>query len=130
MVLFAVAVRHLGHRAACGLRESAGGDWCGRCRAWRVGNVEGGTIPYRPEALVTRQEKFENRRTEDPEAKCYLPGVPRGTYMPFPFQIVQGTSKIFIAYEFASANRVIHNGPGPGEPGGHVDGAVRWALGW
>ena len=62
-----------------------------------LGIVEGGTIPYRPEAIARRQENFENRRTEDPEAKCYLPGVPRATYMPFPFQIVQGTSKIFIA---------------------------------
>ena len=43
----------------------------------------------------------------DPEAKCYLPGVPRATYMPFPFQIVQGNKKIVIAYEFASASRII-----------------------
>ena len=81
-----------------------------------LGIVEGGTIPYRPEAMAQRQENFENRRTEDPEAKCYLPGVPRATYMPFPFQIVQGTSKIFIAYEFASANRVIHMDPVPESP--------------
>ncbi len=75
-----------------------------------------GLIPYRPEAIARRQENFENRRTEDPEAKCYLPGVPRATYMPFPFQIVQGTNKIFIAYEFASANRVIHMTPVPESP--------------
>ena len=81
-----------------------------------LGIVEGGNIPYRPEAIVKRQENFENRRTEDPEAKCYLPGVPRATYMPFPFQIVQGTSKIFIAYEFASGNRVIHMDPVPESP--------------
>ena len=81
-----------------------------------LGIVEGGTIPYRPEAIAKRQENFENRRTEDPEAKCYLPGVPRATYMPFPFQIVQGTNKIFIAYEFASANRVIHMDPVPESP--------------
>ena len=81
-----------------------------------LGIVEGGNIPYRPEAIVKRQENFENRRTEDPEAKCYLPGVPRATYMPFPFQIVQGTNKIFIAYEFASANRVIHMDPVPESP--------------
>ena len=81
-----------------------------------LGIVEGGTIPYRPEAIAKRQENFENRRTEDPEAKCYLPGVPRATYMPFPFQIVQGSNKIFIAYEFASANRVIHMDPVPESP--------------
>ncbi len=81
-----------------------------------LGIVEGGTIPYRPEVIAKRQENFENRRTEDPEGKCYLPGVPRATYMPFPFQIVQGTNKIFIAYEFASANRVIHMDPVPESP--------------
>ena len=81
-----------------------------------LGIVDGGTIPYRPEAIAKRQENFENRRTEDPEAKCYLPGVPRATYMPFPFQIVQGGTKIFIAYEFASANRVIHMDPVPESP--------------
>jgi hypothetical protein len=59
---------------------------------------------------------YENRRTKDPEAKCYLPGVPRANYLPFPFQIVQGGNKIFIAYEFASANRVIHMDPVPESP--------------
>ena len=81
-----------------------------------LGVVEGGTIPYRPEAVLKRQENFASRRTEDPEAKCYLPGVPRATYMPFPLQIVQGTDKIFIAYEFASANRVVHMDPVPESP--------------
>ena len=81
-----------------------------------LGIVEGGLIPYTPEARVKQKENFENRRTEDPEAKCYLPGVPRATYMPFPFQIVQGTNKVFIAYEYASANRVIHMDPVPESP--------------
>ena len=44
----------------------------------------------------------------DPEIKCFLPGVPRATYMPYPFQIFQGTDKILIAYEFAGASRTIH----------------------
>jgi len=46
--------------------------------------------------------------TRDPEIKCYLPGVPRATYMPYPFQILQSTNKILIAYEFAGATRTIH----------------------
>ena len=47
-------------------------------------------------------------RSAIPELKCYMPGVPRATYMPFPFQIVQGSSPyILIAYEFASATRTI-----------------------
>lgn len=81
-----------------------------------VGIVEGGSIPYQPWAAVKRQEHFKNRRTEDPEAKCYLPGVPRATYLPYPFQIVQGTGKILISYEYASANRVIHMGNVPESP--------------
>ena len=51
--------------------------------------VEGGEIPYKPEALKTEDENQENWLERDPEIKCYLPGVPRATYMPYPFQIVQ-----------------------------------------
>ena len=51
--------------------------------------VEGNEIPYQPAALAKKQENFRNRRTADPETKCYEPGVPRITYMPYPFQIVQ-----------------------------------------
>jgi hypothetical protein len=53
------------------------------------GVVEGNVIPYQPWAAAKKKENFENRATADPEAKCYLPGVPRITYTPFPFQIVQ-----------------------------------------
>src|SRR5262245_4099584 len=49
------------------------------------GFIEGGEIPYKPEALARRKENFEKRLTLDPEVKCYLPGVPRAMYMPFPF---------------------------------------------
>ena len=72
------------------------------------GVVVGNDIPYQPAALQQKQQNFENRLTEDPEAKCYLPGVPRATYMPYPFQIVQGTDKILIAYGYAEAVRTIH----------------------
>lgn len=83
------------------------------------GIVEGNELPYQPAALAKKKENYENRfvrqntdgvRLEplDPEAKCYLPGVPRATYMPFPFQIVQGNTKVIIAYEYASASRVVH----------------------
>jgi hypothetical protein len=70
--------------------------------------VEGGTIPYRPEAAEQRRKNFEQRWTADPEAKCFYPGVPRATYMPFPFQIVQSRDTVLIAYEYASAVRTIH----------------------
>jgi len=72
------------------------------------GVVEGGEIPYQPWAAAKKKENFKNWLTADPEIKCYLPGVPRATYMPFPFQIVLSSKFILITYEFASASRVIH----------------------
>ncbi|OYX66876.1 MAG: hypothetical protein B7Y88_03325 [Sphingomonadales bacterium 32-64-17] len=74
-----------------------------------LGVVEGGEIPYKPEALERLNKNRENVISWDPEAACYLPGIPRATYMPHPFQIIQGDGDdILIAYEYASANRVIH----------------------
>ena len=83
------------------------------------GIVEGNHIPYQPWAIEKKKDNVAKRFTRvevdgqrmeplDPEAKCYLPGVPRATYMPFPFQIIQGNDKIVLAYEFASATRTVH----------------------
>jgi hypothetical protein len=75
-----------------------------------LGVVEGGPIPYKPEALAKRDENAKNWMASDPEVKCFLPGVPRATYLPYPFQIVQSTepNDILITYEFASASRIVH----------------------
>jgi hypothetical protein len=70
--------------------------------------VEGNEIPYQPAAAAKKKENFEHWLERDPEIKCFMPGVPRATYMPYPFQILQGTNKILIAYEFAGATRTIH----------------------
>src|SRR5262245_7669349 len=72
------------------------------------GIVEGGTIPYKPEALEKRKELYKNRLKEDPEIKCYLPGTPRAMYQPFPFQIVQSTKQIMMAFSFAGAVRTVY----------------------
>ena len=73
-----------------------------------LGVIEGGTIPYKPEALERLNQHKANLVTHDPEAACYLPGIPRATYMPYPFQIVQGgNDDILMVYEYANANRVI-----------------------
>src|SRR5437764_4680555 len=69
--------------------------------------VEGGDIPYTPAALAKRNENARNRLTLDPEVKCYMPGIPRANYMPYPFQIVQSPQNILFAYEYASSNRVV-----------------------
>src|SRR5262245_27431138 len=79
-----------------------------------VGVVIGGAIPYTPEALAKKKENQDNWLTRDPEIKCYLPGVPRATYMPFPFQIFQSDKAFFIAYEYAGATRNVYlKDPGP-----------------
>ena len=72
------------------------------------GVVEGGRIPYKPEALAQRQTNQENWLSSDPEIKCYMPGVPRATYLPHPFQIFQSDKAFFIAYSFAGAVRNVY----------------------
>jgi hypothetical protein len=76
-----------------------------------LGVVEGNEIPYQPAAAAKRKQNLEQRMTADPVIKCYMPGVPRATYMPFPFQIVQTPPAILVGYEFASASRVIQMRP-------------------
>ena len=71
------------------------------------GVVDGGTIPYLPEARAERDRRFENRLIDDPEGKCYMGGVPRSTYMPYPFQILQNERDVVIYYQFATAFRRI-----------------------
>jgi len=91
-----------------------------------VGVVEGGAIPYKPEALAKKKENFANRMKEDPEVKCYMGGVPRSTYMPYPFQIIQGTGTIMMAYEYAGGVRIINMGKPTEAP---VDSWMGWSNG-
>jgi len=94
-----------------------------------LGVVEGdGQIPYTPEAAAIKKENAEHWIDRDPELKCYLPGIPRAMYMPYPFQIVQSTNKVNIAYAFTSTARTIHldkvDGPPDDTYMGHSVG--RW----
>ena len=74
-----------------------------------LGVVEGGTIPYLPAALEQREANRKTAPAADPEAACYLPGIPRASYMPYPFQIIQGDSgDMLMAYEYDAANRTIY----------------------
>jgi hypothetical protein len=92
--------------------------------------VDGGEIPYLAAAAAKRAENYKNRLNADPEVKCYLPGVPRATYLPYPFEIVQSEKYMAIAYEFDSAYRNIYlKDPGPppvdswmGQSVGHWEG--------
>jgi hypothetical protein len=91
-----------------------------------IGVVEGGAIPYQGWAAEQQQENFANRLELDPETKCYLPGVPRATYMPQPFQIFQTNEYVMIAYQYAGAVRTIHmNDPGPAP----ADSWMGWSVG-
>ena len=90
--------------------------------AWGVqpaglGIVQGNEIPYTPQARERRRSNFENRlavdpqnihEVGDPESKCFLPGVPRAMYQPYPFQLVQTADQMLMAFEYASASRIIH----------------------
>jgi hypothetical protein len=70
--------------------------------------VVGGRIPYLPEAAAQRDANKAGWPASDPATACYMPGVPRANYMPYPFQIVQGDGDILFAYAFAKSNRIVH----------------------
>lgn len=88
-----------------------------------IGVVDGGRIPYLPAALEQRAANFAVRRTEDPEAKCFMTGVPRATYMPYPFQIVQSDTDMMILYQYTQQLRTIFMGD-------HVKAPVDSWMGW
>jgi len=87
------------------------------------GVVIDGPIPYQPWALTRRDENFKNRATADPESRCYLPGVPRITYMPYPFQIAQTPKQIAILYEYVHATRNVYM------DSEHPRGPIDWWMG-
>jgi hypothetical protein len=95
-----------------------------------VGVVEGGEIPYKPEALAKKKQNQQDWLNKDPEIKCYLPGVPRATYMPYPFQILESAKALTFVYEYDGAVRNIYlKDPGPapndswmGKSVGHWEG--------
>ena len=90
------------------------------------GVVEGNEIPYLPGMAAKKKENADHWITSDPEVKCYMPGVPRATYMPYPFQIAQNPDHILIAYEFASASRIIAMNSTAQSPG---DAWMGWSTG-
>ena len=67
-----------------------------------------GKIPYKPEALAMKKENVEHWIDRDPELKCYLPGIPRAMYLPYPFEITQSTNKVEMSYAFTNSARTIH----------------------
>jgi len=88
--------------------------------------VEGGIIPYLAAAATKKQENLAHRWTDDPEIKCFMPGVPRANYMPYPFQIVQSANTILFTYSFAGAVRTVRMGIKDQSP---VDSWMGWSVG-
>ena len=86
--------------------------------------VEGNEIPYQPWARAKKEENYKNRMTADPETNCYLPGVPRIMYMPFPFQIVQTPTYIGMLHEYVHAIRHVYVDGTP-----HPPGPIEWWMG-
>jgi hypothetical protein len=92
------------------------------------GVVEGDEIPYTPEAAARKKENGERWLDRDPEVRCYMPGIPRAMYMPYPFQITQSPGKIQMVFAYANASRTIFLAEAPRPPAdtwmGHSVG--RW----
>ena len=83
-----------------------------------------GKIPYQPSALEKRRQNYENSRNPDPwknadpYVKCYLPGIPRMTYLGWPFQIIQTPDAVTFVYEWAHKKRLVAlNAPAPASEG-------------
>jgi len=87
------------------------------------GVVEGNEIPYLPAALAKKNENYKNRATADSVSKCYLPGVPRIMYMPFPFQIFQTPNYIAMTFEYVHAVRHVYINSE------HLEGPIEWWMG-
>jgi hypothetical protein len=91
-----------------------------------IGVVEGNDIPYLPAAAATRKENGDNWLARDPEIKCYMPGVPRMMYMPYPVQIIEGRDTVMMASEFASASRIVRMNSNEQSP---TNSWMGWSIG-
>lgn len=73
-----------------------------------LGITEGLQLPYLPEARAKQKENYAKRWKEDPEARCYMPGVPRVMYMPYPVHFIQNPQMIMMVSEYKSALRTVY----------------------
>jgi len=124
------------HQAEPGPHPEIMGAW--GAQPGGMGIVEGGAIPYKPDALKKKQDNLKNRTlvkvtndphrfdTGDPELQCFRPGVPRANYMPFPFQIFQNRDQIMIVYEYKGSMRTVFMDKHQEAP---VDSWMGWSNG-
>jgi hypothetical protein len=92
--------------------------------------VEGREIPYKPAAADKKRANFANRAKADPLASCFMPGVPRITYLEYPYQIFQARDHIVITYEWSHVFRLIYTttktSPHPGVDSWMGDSRGHW----
>ena len=81
-----------------------------------------GRIPYKPEAVSLKKDNYSKRATADPVNKCQMPGVPRLTYIPYPFQIVQSANQPVIVF----LSQYVHTVRNINMKGEHLDGLDLW----
>jgi hypothetical protein len=91
-----------------------------------------GKIPYQPWALAKKKDILEHHLFDDPQAHCWLSGVPRQMYTPFGFQILQPPGNVVMLYEAFHSYRILalDNKPHPpdvirlfeGDSRGHWEG--------
>jgi len=124
------------HQAEPGPHPEIMGAW--GAQPGGMGIVEGGAIPYKPDALKKKQDNLKNRTlvkvtndphrfdTGDPELQCFRPGVPRANYMPFPFQIFQNRDQIMFVYEYKGSMRTVFMDKHQEAP---VDSWMGWSNG-
>jgi hypothetical protein len=88
-----------------------------------LGVVAEGELPYLPAALTRRNENYRDRLTRDADDKCFLPGVPRIMYEPYPFEILSGPAVVTMVFEYGHVTRNIYmNTP-------HPEGPIQWRMG-
>jgi hypothetical protein len=67
----------------------------------------GGKIPYKPEARAKQVDLKQNHMFDEPEAHCYMSGVPHAVYQHFGFQVTMHAKFMLWQAEYAHSYRTI-----------------------
>lgn len=79
-----------------------------------------GKIPYKPDALAKKRDS--RSAAADPMTKCWMPGVPRLAYIPYPFQIVESANQPVMLF----LSQYVHTIRNIFMQGEHLDGLDNW----
>ena len=95
----------------------------------RIVDPADGKVPYQPWAAAKQKAIFDNHTHPnaeqiDPQAHCFLSGVPRPMYLPTQYQILQPNGYVVILYETNHTHRAI---PLDGRP--HLGGNIQLWMG-